>query len=125
VPGANFNGAYSAAVPYANASVQIGYRWRPGKYVDISSTYYGNNNPYFEPAFVEFDGHIGYPLTKNVSLLATFKNITGIYDQSIQVYNPAYAIPVIQGAPPNSYPGAALTLPYGPRTVIVTASFRY
>jgi len=121
IPGPNFNGAYSAAVPYANASAQLGYHWSPGKYFDLSSTYYGNNNQYFSSkAFVEFDAHAGYKITRNVSLLATFRNITGVYDQSIQVYNASYAIPVIQGAPPYAQ-GAALEVPYGPRSVIVIA----
>jgi hypothetical protein len=126
VPGANFNSAagYSATVPYASASAELGYRWNPGKYVDLSATYYGNNNIYNTPgAFVELDGHLGYPLTKNVSLLATFTNITGAYDQSILTYNPSYAVPVISGAPPNSQ-GAAFVVPYGPRSVIVTAGVR-
>ena len=107
-------------MPYANGSGQIGYRWSPGKYVDISPTYYGSGNPYFEPAFVEFDAHAGYALTKNVSLLATFRNVTGVYDQN---YQRIQSTPTL-GAPAIAGPAFALFgLPYGPRAVIVTANF--
>jgi outer membrane receptor protein involved in Fe transport len=124
VPGANFNGAYSAIVPYAMASAQLGYRWGPGKYFDLLPTYYGNNNQYYEKAFVELDAHAGYAVTNNVWLLATVKNITGAYDDSIQHIYPSYLIPTIAGAGPTA-PSAALGLPYGPRAVIVTLDFRY
>jgi len=126
VPGTNFNSAaYGGGVPYASASAQLGYRRSPGKYADLLATYYGSNNIYnTSKAFVELDAHAGYALTRNVSLLATFKNITGVYDQSIQNFSPGYAIPVIPGAPPNPYPGAGYELPYGPRSIIVTADFR-
>lgn len=126
IPGANFNAAaFSGTVPYASGSAMLGYRWRPGTYFDLSSTYYGNNNIYLTPhAFIELDGHASYAITRNVSLLATFRNITGVYDQSVQTYIPSYEVPVIPGAPPYSQ-GAALELPFGPRAVIVTADFRY
>jgi outer membrane receptor protein involved in Fe transport len=62
VPGANFNGTFLASIPYAQALASLGYRWNAVKYVDLVGTYYGNNNTYFHPAFVELDGHIGYPL---------------------------------------------------------------
>jgi outer membrane receptor protein involved in Fe transport len=123
VPGINFDGQFQSTVPYANGGATIGYRWTPGKYIDISPTYYGNNNPFFEPAFLEFDAHAGYPLTKNVSLNATFRNITGIYGQSYQFLSPTLGAPNItaSGLPPYPLYG----LPIGPRSVIVTASFRY
>jgi hypothetical protein len=120
VPGINFDGQYQSTVPYAKGSAQIGYRWSPGKYVDLEPTYYGNNNAYFQPAFVEFDAHAGYLLTKNVSLLATFSNITGIHGQAIQSFSPfgiALTAPTTVGVPYGEF-----GLPYGPRTVIVTAN---
>ena len=47
VPGANFiSAAYSASVPYASASADLGYRWSPGKFIELSSTYCSNNNIY-------------------------------------------------------------------------------
>jgi len=117
IPGVNFNGAYQTPVPYAMGNVQLGYRWSPRKYVDLSPTYYGNNNPYFEPAFMEFDAHAGYPLSKNISLVATFRNITGIYDQSIEVYSPSMGVPTIAGLPQPLF-----GIPYGPRSAIVTVT---
>jgi outer membrane receptor protein involved in Fe transport len=122
VPGINFNGESESPVPYTTAAAQIGYRWGPEKYIDLSPTYYGNGNPYFSPAFVEFDAHASYPLTKNIALLAIFRNISGIYDQSIQYRSPANVsgVPTIAGP---LYP--LLSLPYGPRTVIVTLNLRY
>lgn len=126
VPGANFNSAaYPASVPYASAAATLGYRWNPRAYIDLSPTYYGNNNVYNTPhAFVGLDAHGSVPMTKNFALLATFRNITGAYDQSVQYVNPGYAVPVIAGAPPYSV-GALYQLPLGPRTVILTANFIY
>jgi len=120
IPGMNYDGYFQSTVPYANGSATIGYRWEPGKYVDLSPTYYGSNNQYYRPAFMELDAHMGYPLTKNVSLLATFQNITGMYDQSQELAFtcPCLTAPVIAGAA-QEFSGL-YGLPYGPRAVTVT-----
>jgi outer membrane receptor protein involved in Fe transport len=118
VPGMNFDGYFQSTVPYANGFAQIGYRWNPDTYVDLTPTYYGNNNGYYEPAFVEVDGHVGYPLTKNVRLVATFRNITGIYDRNYQYVTPTLGAPNITG-PPSPLFG----IPYGPRTAIISLEF--
>lgn len=119
VPTINFNGEFSVSIPYAQGLGTIGYRWNPDKYVDLVGTYYGNNNTYFRPAFAEFDGHIGYPLSKTVSLLVTFRNITGVYDGSTSVYTPSdfTGAPSISGAP-YGLDGEM----YGPRTVLVNTT---
>jgi hypothetical protein len=123
VPGVNFNGTYTdgASVPYAQGLGTLGYRWNANKYVDLVGTYYGNNNTYFRPAFVEFDGHIGYPLTRNASLLVTFRNITGIYDNSYQIWTPGNlsGAPTISGLPYVQYGEE-----YGPRTILLTTNLR-
>jgi len=120
IPGANFDGYFQSPVAYANGSATIGYRWAPGKYVDLSPTYYGNNNAYFRPAFLEFNAHAGYPLTKNVSLLATFNNITDIYggSQNLAFYCPCLTAPVVAGAAQQTY--GLYGLQYGPRFVTLT-----
>jgi outer membrane receptor protein involved in Fe transport len=116
VPNINFNGTFDGVVPYAQAFGGFGYRWNTEKYVDLMGTYYGNNNTYFRPAFVELDGHVGYPLTKNVSLVMTFRNITGIYDSAIQSLYPGLSgAPTISGLPYPQYGEE-----YGPRTLILT-----
>jgi hypothetical protein len=123
VPGANFNGTFTngASVPYAQGLGTLGYRWNADKYVDLVGTYYGNNNTYFRPAFVELDGHIGYPLTRNVSLVVTFRNITGIYDSPYQIDTPSSlsGAPTISGLPYVLYGEM-----YGPRTILVTSNLR-
>lgn len=119
VPGVNFDGKFQSTVPYANGAAQIGYRWGPGKYVDLSPTYYGNGNAYFEPAFVEFDAHAGYSFTKNLALSLTFRNITGIYGNSYDFPVPTVGAPTVVGLP-----FALFGLPYGPRALILTASFK-
>jgi len=121
IPGINYDGEFQSTVPYANAAAQVGYRWTSGKYLDLSPTYYGRDNPYFEPAFVEWDVHGGYAVTKNVSILVTVRNVTGVYDGNYQYINPATILgaPTISGLPYPIYP-----LPYGPRTLIVTANFK-
>jgi outer membrane receptor protein involved in Fe transport len=125
IPGNNFDGAPESAlspIPYASGTAQIGYRWSAGTYIDLSPTYYGNGNPYFEPAFVEFDAHAGYALTKHVSLLATFRNISGIYGQNYQFYSPTPTLgaPTVAGQP---YP--LFGVPLGPRSVTITANFNF
>jgi outer membrane receptor protein involved in Fe transport len=119
VPGINFNGTFASSIPYAQGLGSIGYRWNASKYADIVATYYGNNNAYYRPAFMEVDGHLGYPLTKSVSLLMTFRNITGAYDGPVTLVAPATGAPQLGGAPPYGLKG----LNYGPRTVIVTGQF--
>jgi len=124
VPGINFNGVSQAGIsptPYATSSVQLGYRWSPGRYLDLSPTYYGNGNPYFEPAFVEFDAHAGYSLTKTVSIFATLRNVTNIYGRGYDLVTPSsIAVPTVAGFPYTLY-----GIPYGPRALIVTANFSY
>ncbi|HEY1975301.1 MAG TPA: TonB-dependent receptor [Candidatus Baltobacteraceae bacterium] len=127
VPGANFiSNTYSATVPYSGASATLGWRWKPGRFVDLSPTYYGNNNIYNIPhAFVVLDAHAGYSFTDNIALLVNFNNITGAYDQSIQNFgNYGYVTPVVQGST-GYYPGVAVIQPYGPRYITVTANFKY
>ena len=119
VPGVNFNGTFTngVSVPYAQALGTLGYRWNTDKYVDLVGTYFGNNNTYFRPAFIELDGYAGYSLSKNLSLLLTFRNITGIYDSPTQVITSAS----LSGAPTISgLPYALFGEEYGPRTLIVT-----
>jgi hypothetical protein len=122
VPNINMNGSFATAIPYAQGFGQIGYRWTPEKSIDLTATYFGNNNSYQRPAFGEVDGHVRYPLTKRLSLLLTVRNITGAYDQSVQTISLANAIgaPAITGAP---YPLAGEE--YGPRTILLTTGYRF
>jgi len=123
VPGINFNGSFTTVnVPYASGSGKFGYRWNPDKYVDLSTVYYGNNNTYVHPAFFVFNGEVGYPLRKNISLLMSFRNITGVYDNTRLVYSAASysGVPSLIGAP-----FGLLQEPYGPRTAILTANVRF
>jgi hypothetical protein len=120
LPNSNFNGCFAASIPYAQGIGKLGYRWSGEKYVDLVGTYYGNNNTYFRPAFVELDGHLGYPLTKNASFLITFRNITGIYDSPLTTTSPEN----ITGAPTLTGPPEPLySETYGPRTVLMTLNF--
>jgi len=117
VPNINFDGCFAASIPYAQGLGKIGYRWNSEKFIDLVGTYYGSNNTYYRPAFAEFDGHIGYPVTKNASLLLTFRNITGIYDSPLNILAASNfsGAPTITGAPYALYSEM-----YGPRTAILT-----
>jgi len=120
VPNVNFNGTFDASIPYSQALGTLGYRWNPEKYINIVGTYYGNNNTYFRPAFVEWDANLGYPVHKNVALLVTFRNITGIYNNAEQIWGPTN----LSGAPTMSgKPYPLFGEEYGPRTIIVTTMF--
>src|SRR6185503_16901176 len=71
VPNINFNGSFTnSAIPYSQGLGTIGYRWNPGKSISLSGIYYGNNNSYNRPAFMVLNADFGYPLTKDVSLIA-------------------------------------------------------
>lgn len=120
IPGINFDGKFQSTVPYASGFAQIGYRWGSGSYVDIFPTYYGNNNAYFEPAFVELDAHAALAVSKTFSLLATFRNVTGIYGQNYQLVTPSMGAPGTAG----SRPYALFGMPFGPRALIITGNFK-
>lgn len=123
IPGINFDGATQSGippVPYAQGFATIGYRWSPRKFVDIAPTYFGNGNAYFEPAFVEFDLHAGYPLGPHMTLYATFKNITNRYGQSFATIG----VPTLTAPAAIGFPYGLWGVPYGPRALIVTANYR-
>jgi outer membrane receptor protein involved in Fe transport len=120
VPGVNFNGTFAGVVPYSQATGTLGYQWQDRAYVDLVGTYYGNNNSYYRPAFVELDSHFSVPFTPNVSLLLTLRNISGIYGVGVGEYSAANNVgfPSVAG-PPFGYQAQY----YGPRAVILTAQF--
>ena len=127
IPGANFNGApgpnatvlYQAAVPYANGRASFGYKWKQDTFAGLTATYFGNNNPYLVPAFMEFDARAAYRFPGNVAVIATLRNFTGIHDQSYQLLqvDPSVLAPTVAGLPLPQYP-----MPYGPRTLLLTAN---
>lgn len=125
-PGANFTGAgYSgiAAIPYANGYGAVGYRWTPKTYVQLEADYFGKNNSYYEPPFAALNGYIGYGVTPHITLLANFQNITCVYCLSYEQFLNYPS--VIAAASPGQLPYGLNDLPYGPRTVILTANIRY
>lgn len=121
MPGINFNGTFAPAIPYAQALATLGYRWLAGSQLNLAATYYGNNNTYFRPAFVELDASAGIPLNKNVSLLARYRNITGIYGGAAAIWNFGDII----GAPTIAGPLSPLYGEmYGPRALLLTTQIR-
>jgi outer membrane receptor protein involved in Fe transport len=123
IPGINFNGATQSGVspvPYAQGFATVGYQWSPRTFIDLAPTYYGNGNAYFEPAFVEFDMHAGYPIGPYVTLYATFRNITNKYGQSFATIG----VPNLTAPAAIGYPFGEWGIPYGPRSLIVTANFK-
>jgi len=126
VPDVNFNGSFTSGgggfvggvnIPYAQAHGIFGYRWNPSTYADVVPTYFGKNNTYFVPGFVGWDAHLSYGIREGTTLLVTFRNFTGVYDGSTQVYSEGnlHPAPTIAGLPYPLYAEA-----YGPRAVIVT-----
>lgn len=125
VPNINLEGggiAGGATVPYAQGSATVGYRWSPQTYVELDPTYYGPNNTYYRPAFFEADGRVSYGINQRISLIATFRNITGVYDGSVY----SLALSNLWGIPTIAGPAdAAYGEEYGPRAVILTSQIRF
>jgi hypothetical protein len=127
VPGTNFTGAglvaVPAAVPYANGYGDVGYRWTPQTYVQIEADYFGKNNSYYEPPFTALNAYAGYGLTRHVTLIANFQNLTCAYCLS---YEQILNYPrLIAPASPGQLPYGLYALPYGPRVVTFAINFRY
>lgn len=123
IPGINFNGATQSGVspvPYAQGFATVGYRWGPRTFVDIAPTYYGNGNAYFYPAFFVFDMHAGYPIGRYVTLYATFRNMTDEHGQSFATIG----VPNLTAPAAIGYPFGEWGIPYGPRSLILTANFK-
>jgi hypothetical protein len=122
VPGINYNGEFETAIPYSQGFGTVGYRWKPNTFIGIAGTYFGPNNTYYRPAFMEFDGSAGIALGKRLSLLATVRNFTNIYGGAIDVLNPSVTLgaPTIAGAPYSLYPEE-----YGPRALVLTLQDKF
>jgi len=123
---ANINdtgGNTEARVPYSNVNLQIGYRWTPQKFIELSPKYYGKNNAYYLPAFAALDVHAGYPVNKDVTLYGPFQNVTGIHDELYAINSPStiMGIPTLPGTPTWEALPAAL----GPRTFLLTLNFSH
>lgn len=116
IPGINYDGAFQSTVPYASASALVGYRWAPGRYIDLAPVYFGNNNAYYQPAFIALDAHAGYEFTRGLSLIVRFANLMGAHDQDFLVETPSLGAPTVGG----QLLDPLLGLPYGPRAVEVT-----
>jgi len=127
IPGINFTspqggGGLGANVPYSQGSGSIGFRWSPQKFVELEPNYYGPNNAYYRKAFMEFDALVSYPVNRHAALLATFQNITGIYDAP---YATNFTDGNTIGAPAQYGPPLALYGEnYGVRTVILTLNVK-
>ncbi len=126
VPGINFNGGlfggYSGTVPYSQAAITVGYRWSPQTFAEIDPTYLGPNNSYYRPAFVEVDGRLSYGLNAHVSLLLTARNITGVYDGSVDsnANSNLWGVPTLHGPAEPDYGEE-----YGPRAIILTSQIHF
>jgi outer membrane receptor protein involved in Fe transport len=112
----NFNGVFTQAnVPYSQGFAMYGYRWSPDRFANLDVHYFGNNNGYYAPAFVAFDASAQVPLTKNIALQGTFQNITGILGYVPSNAAQGFIYPTAFGPPAYEY-----TIPYGPRTFLLT-----
>jgi outer membrane receptor protein involved in Fe transport len=116
VQGVNFNASFTNAnVPYAQGFALFGYRWKPQLFVAGDVHYFGNNNGYYAPAFVVFDANASYPLTDHISVQGTFRNITDQDGDSVGNFANGVTYPTAFG--PKSY---YMSVPYGPRTFLLT-----
>lgn len=113
----------SGSMPYSNGSATLGYRWNPQTYLSITPTYYGPNNAYYEPAFVEFNADGSYSLAQNTSIHMTFRNIFNTFGGNQICWN---CLGGVQIAAPTAFgpPSYQVPDPWGPRTAIVTLEFK-
>jgi hypothetical protein len=119
VPNVNFNGTFPVSVPYAQARGSAGFRWSRNDSFGVSGTYYGNNNTYFRPAFMELDARAEHSVGKHASLALTFRNLTNVYGSAIQTFAASNqsGAPAVGGSPYALYGEE-----YGPRAAILTLS---
>ena len=76
--GVGFNGE---AIPYANGSAEISYRFNGDGIIRLSTTYYGNNNGYYRPAFFGINAVARFPLGHGLALQLNAVNIGNVYSQ--------------------------------------------
>jgi outer membrane receptor protein involved in Fe transport len=83
ISGHNYTGvmgdALNVSVPYSLGNASIGWRTVRSGFIRFDANYYGNNNQYYQPAFVSIDASAGLPLTSKMQLTLSVGNVTNIH----------------------------------------------
>ncbi|HEY1728728.1 MAG TPA: TonB-dependent receptor [Candidatus Baltobacteraceae bacterium] len=83
ISGHNWTGvqgdALNVSIPYSVGNAGIGWRDTRSDFLRFDANYYGNNNQYYQPAFVEIDASAGIPLAPRTQLIVSVTNLTNIH----------------------------------------------
>ena len=110
--GIGYTGVGGIREPYSQGYGEINYRTRGGALFSIGAQYYGNNNPFNEPAFGVMNATARVPIiNRNTTLQFSVYNLTGAYNHDYGY--PFSGIPVELV---NGKFGYSNALPIGPAT---------
>lgn len=74
-----FGDALNVSVPYSLGSAELGWRTQTNAFLRFDANYYGNNNQYYQPAFVELDTSAGLPVGPRSQVTFSATNLTNAY----------------------------------------------
>jgi len=98
IGGSPADGVQLPGYPYSKIRNDLSYTFKSQAQVRLSSTTYGENNPFGEPAFTEFDGAIRLPVSYgafvNIGATNVFNRDNG---QAGGIYNGGYTYPTVGG----------------------------
>lgn len=99
-------------VPYAQGYAEISYKWPRGSRLSLGALYYGANNPFVRPAFLQFNSNLELSLGNESKFQLSVQNLTNVNSAALPVFSNGIGIPLAQGA---AFPALANVV--GPRTI--------
>jgi len=99
IGGVPANGVQLPEYPYSKIRNDLSYTFKSQAQVRLSSTTYGENNPFGEPAFTYFDGAIRMPVAYGAFINLGVTNMFGRDDsQAGGIYNGGPTYPTVGGS---------------------------
>jgi hypothetical protein len=95
--GNGYNGMSYGRVPYAQGYGEVNYTFSNSAHLAVGMTYYGNNNPYNEPAFEVVSASFRYPIGQRSSLVLSAYNLTGAYSALTPNIFAGIPVPLVNG----------------------------
>lgn len=83
-------------VPYVQGYGEISYKWPRGSRASLGALYFGSNNAYARPAFVQFNANLELSLNDYSKLQFSVQNLGNVYPERLGVLVPA-TVPYVAG----------------------------